>query len=100
MRKFEKKTAIDRPASGKSSLHGRRGKDVNLMIQTTIVFSADIRKPAKRIDGGRNQLIQDRHDLFPHSVPQVMRLDVAGVLTKRQPCLAKVVQDLLPFRFI
>jgi hypothetical protein len=100
MREFEKKTAIDRPASGRSSLRGSRRKGVNLMIQTTIVFSADIRKPAERIDGGGNQLIQGRNDLLPHSVPQVMCLEVAGVLTKRQSCLAKIVQDLLPFRFI
>jgi hypothetical protein len=94
--KFQKKAAINCPASGRSSFHGRRGKDVNLLIHTTIVFSADIRKLAERVDTGRDQSIQNWDHLSPNAVPQVMRLEIAGILPKRQPCRVKIRQDFLP----
>jgi hypothetical protein len=80
--KVQKKLAIDCPLSGRSSSHSRTRKGVNLLIQTTIVFSTDLRKLAERIDARRDQLIQNWNDLSSHSVPQVTRLDIAGVLPK------------------
>jgi len=95
VRKLQKKSAIDRPASGRSSFHSGREKGVNLLIQTTIVLSANIRKLAECIDAGRDQPIQNRNNFSPYSIPQVMHLEIAGVLTKRQSCRAEIRQDFL-----
>jgi hypothetical protein len=97
---LQKPSAINRPASGRSTLHGGRGKGLNLPVQNTIVFATDIRKPAERIDAGRDQPIQNRNHLSPHSIPQVMRLEIAGILPKRQPCRAEIDQDLLPLDIV
>jgi hypothetical protein len=96
LRKFQEKTAIDHPLSIRSSLGGRRGKGISLLIQITIVFPADIRQMAERIDAGRDQPIENRNDLAPHTVPQVLRSEIAGVLSKRQPGRSKIYEDVLP----
>jgi hypothetical protein len=100
IRKLQKKPAIDPPLSGRSSFHGGRGKSLDLIIQTPIVFSTDIRKPAECIDAGRDQPIQSRNHLSPYSIPQVVRLKIAGVLPKRQPCRAEIDQYLLPLDIV
>jgi hypothetical protein len=69
VRKLKKNTAVDRPSSGRSLFHSRSRKNINMLIQITIVFSTAIRQPAERIDAGRDQPIQDWNDLSPHSVP-------------------------------
>jgi hypothetical protein len=100
VRKIQKETAIDHPASRRSVLHLRRGKGINLLIQKTVVFSADLRKPTKCIDTGGGEPIQNWNDLSSHSIPQVIRLDIAGIFSKRQPCHAKVGQNFLSLRVV
>src|SRR3569832_374214 len=96
LRKFQKKTAIDCPSSVRSSLHGGRGKSISLLIQITIVFPADIRQMAERIDAGRDHPIQNRNDLAPHTVPQILRSEIGGVLSKRHPGRSKIDEDVFP----
>jgi len=100
VRKIEKKHAIDRPVPGRSPFYRGRGENGDPLIQIVIVFSAAIREPAERINARRDQSIQDWDDLAPDSISQITRLEIAGVLAKRQSCRAKIRQDFLPLGVI
>jgi hypothetical protein len=95
-RQISQKGSLDHLFATRHPINPISTERSNLFIKITVVFTADIGEPTEGFHRCRRHPLQGRNDFVPDSVPQIDRLIIAGIVTKRQRLTLKVGEDLSP----